>query len=215
MAQERGPNAALKEILLDLLSKMEDDSAGRFDLEAIDATIDAVLKAEQLEHISNAFFGKMRKSLKSLKVPLMLVFENLISQGLYEYLRNTFRSIPSIMFISAYPYTPPAAEFMELHGKDPVAWLAHVDSLECMEIKALVEHNLRMRRAQTRADLFPFEPLAIDGFFAEPVRKQPMGRVMRACYGSIESRATELEANASANAIINYEDMLEALEWRP
>jgi hypothetical protein len=214
MALERGPNAALKEILLDLLSKMDDDLGGRFDGSAIDTTIRAISRAEKLEDISNAFFEEMRRSLKSLKVPLLLVFENLISQGLYGYLRRTFLHVHSIIFISAYLQTPTATEFERLHDKDPRAWSAHLDSLDCAEITALVEHNLERRRAQSRTDLFPFAPLAIEGFFAGPAKKQPMGRMMRACYGSIESRAAELEANASANVIIDHKDMLEALERR-
>jgi len=212
MAQEMGPNAALKAILEDLLIKMEMDTVFGFDATEIDNAFQALSKAKELGEISSSFSLNMRKSLARRSPPLLLVFENLNSAGLYEQLRSTFFRFPTIIIVSAYSMSAASIDFAKLHKNDLASWRTQLDSLECEEIKALVEHNLSQDRGQKFGGLFPFEVAAIDGFFNPLANKQPLGRIMRACYSSLELRATELGTNPAARRDISYDDMRQALQ---
>jgi hypothetical protein len=211
---EAGPNVTLKNILRGLLVDMTKNGGGRFDTKIIAEVFGTVLSAKELADISNAFVQRMDLSLSGLQEPLVLIFENLNSAGLYQYLQQTFLNIPSILMITSYSSGAAGIEFQAIHGSDRLAWWTNLDPVDCREILALTEHNLNRARSARQPGVFPFEQAAIEGFFAGGINRQPIGRLMHACFYSIENKATNLETNAAAPIHISHQDMQEALQRR-
>jgi hypothetical protein len=214
LGDNKGPNESLRDIFRGLLNKMQDDPQNRFAAVPFKEAKKALLDAKRLNDICNAFLWHLEDPLRKLSSPKIFVFDNLNSADVYTQIFRALSNISSIRIVSAFWDSDVRKHLQAVHADDKHAFFVVLESLEFTDVLALVQHNLRRARNGHPDGLFPFEGGAISKFFEAPNAKlQPFGRIIKACFRSLELKAVELEINPlKLDLPINHDYMLKAYE---
>jgi hypothetical protein len=214
LGEDKGPNESLRDIFLDLLSKMQNDSRRRFSAISFKDAKRGFLEAKRLADICNVFILYLEEPLRDLGKPTIFIFENLHSVEVYSQLVRALRNVTSIRIVSAFSGSDVGRYLIAVHRTDNQVFFLTLESLEMADILALIQHNLKIARTGQADALFPFQRAAIEKFFESPnARLQPFGRIVKACFRSLESKISELDSNPNvADVPLSHDYMLRAYE---